>query len=136
MQLCKKPPTHKSFCLLCSSFIIYLFLPAIIILFFFKNYYALDVSSEKMCLGEDAHKYSEYISKNSWEGLEKRNPSGGTAGYFCELLFTSCRTSSHIFAFIVRIIHLKQGSINLRGGLDLQSFQLSAAFTVFLTLPQ
>lgn len=38
-------------------------------LFSFLNHCVLDVSSEKMCPGEDAHKYSEYISKNSSEGL-------------------------------------------------------------------
>lgn len=88
-----KPPTHKSFCLLCSCFFFFLFIylfQRLLFYLFILNYYALDVSSEKMCLGEDAHKYSEYISKNSWEGLEKRNPRSGTAGYFCELLFTSC----------------------------------------------
>lgn len=104
--------------------------------FSFLNHCALDVSSEKMCLGEDAHKYSEYISKNSWEGLEKRNPTCGTAGYFCELLFTSCWTSSHLFTFIFCITYLKQGPIHLCGGLELQFFQLSTAFTVFLILPR
>lgn len=54
--------------------------------FLFIFHRALDVSSEKMCPGES----SEYISENSWEGLEEQIPGCGRAGDFCELVSTSC----------------------------------------------
>lgn len=66
----------------------------------------------------------EYISKDSSERLEKRNPSCGTAGYFCELPFTSCSTSSHLFTFLFCIIYLKQVPIHLRGRLELPFFYI------------
>lgn len=81
-------------------FVLFLFIFFLLALFFFssKPLCAPCVKWE-MCLGKDGHKYSEYISRDSWEGLEKRNPSCGTAEYFCELLFTSCWTSFHLFTF-------------------------------------
>lgn len=91
LQFCE---SHKPLCLF-FCFIFIFFSSSRTFFFSLKPLCAPCVKWE-MCLGKDGHKY---ISRDSWEGLEKRNPSCRTAEYFCELLFTSCWTSSHLFTF-------------------------------------
>lgn len=71
------------------------------------------------------------ISKNSWEGLEKLNPSCGTAGCFCELLFTLCWTSHFIY---FHVVHLKQGPIHPCVGLELHFFHTIPHFATLMIM--